>query len=378
MPMRVQHVDPLAVTAEVEALWRPLAESASAPYFLSWPWVENWLALLPRDVWLRLLAVFEDQHIVAACFVGRRDVKRARVIPSRALYLNATGHPELDSILIEHNRWLVRPSHRLPLSQLLGYLPHGWDELFLDAVDEDALGGPIAFESGSRLRPRKTMPCPIVELHKVREAGGEYLPLLSAQTRSQIRRSLRRYAEAGPVTSEIATSLDQAKAFFDELLELHAQAWRARGKEGAFTQPFVRRFHDRLIRERFPHGEIQMIRTRAGRTTIGCLYNFVWNGTVSYYQSGLLYSDDNRLKPGLVCHTEAVRVNARLGHSVYDLLGGASRYKRSLATRIGSLHWATIQRRRPQFIVEDGLRALRERYRSLRREVEEAADVSAE
>jgi hypothetical protein len=325
---------------------------------------------------LRLLGIFQDDELVAACFVGRRDLRRARVIPSRALYLNATGYPELDGIMVEHNRWLVRPPHRMPLSQLLRYMPHDWDELFLNAVEEDSLEGPSSFECGSRLRALETKPCPLVELQKVRDSRGEYLSLLGAETRSQIRRSLRRYAADGPVTSDIATTAEQAWSIFGELCRLHEQAWRARGKAGSFTQPFVRRFHERLIQERFEHGEIQLIRTRAGDTTIGCLYNFVWNGTVSYYQSGIFYTDDNRLKPGLVCHAEAVRLNAQLGHTVYDLLGGASRYKRSLATRIGSLQWATVQQRRPQFVVEDGLRLLRDRYRSLRRQGTEATKTA--
>jgi ankyrin repeat protein len=46
-----------------------------------------------------------------------------------------------------------------------------------------------------------------------------------------------------------------------------------------------------------------------------------------------------------------------LGHAIYDLLGGDARYKQSLATDESRLVWGRVQKRRPQFALEDLARA---------------------
>jgi CelD/BcsL family acetyltransferase involved in cellulose biosynthesis len=204
-----------------------------------------------------------------------------------------------------------------------------------------------------------------VDLARVR-AAGDYLSLLSANARAQIRRALRLFEARAPITLETASSVAEASAIFDELVTLHRRNWQWRGKEGAFT-PFVRAFHERLIRRRFDAGEIQLLRVRSGPATIGSLYNFVFDGVIYFYQSGIAWQADAKLKPGLVCHAEAVAHNASLGHQRYDFLGGESRYKKTLATDDHRhLVWARIQRPRLRFRVEDALRDARNLARAAR------------
>jgi CelD/BcsL family acetyltransferase involved in cellulose biosynthesis len=215
----------------------------------------------------------------------------------------------------------------------------------------------------------------MVDLAKVRGAG-DYLKLLGGSTRSQIRRSQKLYGARGKLALEVAASPDQALTIFDELVALHRRSWRERGSAGAFV-PFVHDFHRRLIERRFTTGEVQLARVRAGDTTVGCLYNFVWNGSVAFYQSGLAYETDGRLKPGLVCHALAVDHAARAGLRWYDFLAGGSRYKQSLATDARQLVWFRIQKPRLRFALEDLARAVRDRVRA-RRAAQAAAAGPAE
>ena len=84
-------------------------------------------------------------------------------------------------------------------------------------------------------------------------------------------------------------------------------------------------------------------------------------GRVYAYQSGFRYSQDNRLKPGLVSHLEAIELNRRLGHEAYDFLAGDARYKRSLSNKSNELLWLVLQRRRMDFWLENRLRDLKAR-----------------
>ena len=312
----------------VEQTWRLLEAQAQPPYFLSWGWIERWLGALPSDQ-TPPLAVVEDDHApVAAFFLGRHK---------HALYFNATGSPRHDELCIEHNGLLAAPGACRSLAQLVELLPPDWGELHLPAIDRyafDDLAAPNA-----RVEIARESIAPFVDLEQVRNVG--YLPLLGASTRSQLRRARR---IVGDVEVEVAADEAHAIDIYGELLRLHARRWHARGARGAFADPWFERFHRGLVRERLRHGEIQLVRVRAGGETLGCLYNFVSRGRVLFYQAGLATFDDPHIKAGFLCHAAAIEHNAAAGHAIYDFLGGTTRYKRQLATGESRLVWLRVKK----------------------------------
>lgn len=347
---------------QAERAWRALEARATPSYFQSWGWIETWLGCLDRDETPALLLIRDGDRPLAAGFLGQRHVVRHHFVPSTCLFLNTSGVPAHDELTVEHNELLCDPelARSLTLAGFVAALPGGWDEISLPALRLDrfpgsALGEPLP---DHRVLIDRESTAPRVALARVRAADGGYLSLLPANTRTQLRRARRGF---GALTVEVAADLGQASDIYAELVELHRQHWSERGEAGAFADPFIDRFHRTLIARRFGHGEIQLIRLRAGARTVGCLYNLVIRGRVAYYQSGLGSFDDPHLKPGYVCHAEAVELNAAAGHASYDLLGGASRYKRSLATDERRLVWARIQCRRLRFAVEEELRAEKRR-----------------
>jgi CelD/BcsL family acetyltransferase involved in cellulose biosynthesis len=347
-----------AKSSVVERIWSALEPLATPSYFLTWGWVETWLDMLPADEKPKLAIVRDGDQLRAAFFVGRRHLVRHGFVPSRALHLNTTGVSRRDELCIEHNSILVSDCS-WTVGELVSVLPPDWDELFLPGVAASHANDQVP--AGYRQRVLREVASPYVDLERVRRSG--YLPLLSANTRQQIRRAGRRL---GTSELEVATSPDQARAILDELVELHEQSWKRRGLHGAFADPWFLEFHRRLIEKRFSHGEVLLARLRAGSSTVGCLYCFVAYGRVLFYQSGLASFEDAVIKPGLLAHAALVEHAAAAGHAVYDLLGGDSRYKASLATGAERLAWLCVQRDLRRFAVEDRLRDWKQRLRGAR------------
>jgi CelD/BcsL family acetyltransferase involved in cellulose biosynthesis len=357
--------------SRIRDAWCDLESRSSPSYFLSWGWVETWLDALPPSAALTLHVARRAGAPIAAFFLGACTRWRHRVLPSRTVHLNQTGHNAFDEICIEYNG-ILSSGEPLSITELVTRLGGGWDEMYLAALDAyGALATGLAAEGALarggiadrlHLRIDGRVESPLVDLDKVR-AAGDYLKVIGSNTRSQIRKTQKLYSARGPVVLEVASSPAQARAFFDELVALHRRAWADRGQAGAFL-PFVHAFHQRLIDRRFETGEIQLLRVRAGDTTIGCLYNLVWQGAVLFYQSGLVYETDGKLKPGLLCHALAIEHAAAAGHRRYDFLGGDSRYKQSLATDARPLIWVRIQQPRLRFALEDAARAVRDRMRA--------------
>ncbi len=273
--------------------------------------------------------------------------------------MNTTGVPRFDNVWIEYNGLAGR---ELGIARLIEALPDDWDELFLPGLRPAAFGGlSEAIIRGFVVRIERTVPSFFVDLERVRASG--YLSLLGSQTRAQLRRAGR---EAGEVQLEVATDVQHALAIYEELIELHQLAWQAKGHPGAFADPWFVKFHARLITKRFPHGEIQLARLRTENGTLGTLYNFVYDGRVLQYQSGLAETGNKHLKPGFLAHSAAIEHAADAGLSVYDFLAGDMRYKKSLSTDQCSMIWARVQRQRFRFLFEDRLRGLARTVRARR------------
>lgn len=332
-------------------MWRDLA-STTPSYFLSWGWVENWLACVPHDR-VPVLALLHDG--ASACFLGRRLALRRGVVPTRQLHVNATGDERFDDVWIEYNGLV---GEDLPLDDVAAALPGPWDELVLPGVTATAFG---KLASARHRVIRRDVPAWHVRLDRVRAHPAGYAGLLSSSTRGQLRRAQRQHAAP---SVDVARTPAEAIDILGELAELHGAQWRAKGKPGAFADPWFERFHRRLVARRFAHGEIQLVRVRDRDGTVGCLYNLVWRGRVLQYQSGLTVSRDPHRKPGYVCHAAAIEHAAHMGLEVYDFLGGNMRYKQSLSTDVDALVWATVQRRRLRFAVEDQIQRAVRAHRS--------------
>ena len=313
----------------VERIWRRLEVAASPSYFLSWGWVANWLACVPREHAPNLAVWSEDGEPIAACFLGERDVRGSTV-----LYLNTTGDELCDDLCIEHNGVLRAQSSPVPLAELVAHLPDDWNELLLPAIDRSALAELGTLGDNFEVTIAREESAPYVDLDLVRGVEGGYVSLLAPATRAQLSRS---QSEVGPITLERATDERTAHAYYDELLSLSER----RGH--AFAEPWYLTVHRRLIATRFRHGEIQLLRVRAGGTTIGCIYGFAYAGRIAVYQTGLERFADPHVKPDFLCHAAAIEQAAQLGFSVYDLLARDARRTQVLSTGDTRQLWIRVR-----------------------------------
>lgn len=366
--LRFEFVTPIDLPA-LEALWRSLQTRADHSFFLDWNWVGTWLAetgaaagaLIGRE------PAGGDVVLLGALMPNtRRGLLR---LPVQGLHLHDTGREEIDVITIEYNGFLVDPAWRgraeaAAIDFLMrpeGVGGHRRDELHMQGVTEPfepvGLGDDLVCDIMAR-RPSWQ-----VHLNALRLEGRDYLSGLSANTRYQIRRSMRLYERRGPLLTERARDVAEGIAFLEALKRLHQGYWTKRGETGSFAYPFFERFQRRLIEICLPTGEVELLRISAGGEEIGYLYNFVHDGRVLSYQSGFHYEADPRLKPGLVSHTLCIGRHLDEGAQCYDFLAGDARYKASLGEIGPTMTYWRIERPTPLLRVEKALLRLIGRLR---------------
>jgi CelD/BcsL family acetyltransferase involved in cellulose biosynthesis len=320
--------------AELEQLWLDLEQRAAAPFFLSWNWIGCWLqetSLHPP------ILIGRAEGRVVLLGVLTQSVRRGLLpITVHGLQLHMTGESRQDVITIEYNGFLVEHclSGKIE-ADAIAFLLSGitidgrrCDELHLKNV-------PAALErsvgaSGCNVREVQRKPSWRIDLAAIRAAGKHYLDCLSANTRQQIRRSIRLYEQRGQLEIVRARDVLEGLSFLDGLKELHQGYWVGRGEPGAFSYPFFEAFQKRLIQTCLPRGTVEIARVTAGSDVVGYVYNLVYRGHVYAYQTGIRYEDNPRLKPGLVSHCLCVDQHIADGSVVYDFMAGEARYKANL------------------------------------------------
>jgi len=329
--------------AALERRWRALEEEAApASFFLRWTWMGCWLAALENaQISLpRLLCIADaNGRDVALVLIGRGHAAR-KLGKVPALWFNESGHDFGDRPYIEYNGLLCGEAHK----------PAAIHSLYDAVADQQEwrvfhISG---VEFGSRLphvpNIRRTIlrdasPAYFVNLEKVRNAEGDYLSLLSSNTRSQIRRSLKEE----PDELEIARADDAVT--LDLWLEDMARLNTGRHEDNAWDNAFFRDFAQRIAHAGLADGTVELLRIGgAGELPLGYLLNFLWAGRAMNYQSAFAQPRSNKSKPGLMCHVAAVGRYADAGLSLYSLLAGKDRYKQSLSTGAEELNWWALER----------------------------------
>jgi len=347
-------------TAEIEPLWRALEERADVTFYLSWQWIGAWLEEAgPPD----FVVVGRSGGEIVALGLFREAVRRRHgFVRSRTLCLHETGDEKKDVIFIEYNAFLSDRRVDPVESEAIAFLRREGGRL--GGFDEIQLGGFTAARysavaAGQRTHVQALKTTAQVDLAALRAKGDGYLGSLSANTRQQIRRSIRLYEERGPLSLRPAASVGEARAWFEEMGVLHERAWREKGEGGAWRFPFLLAFHRRLIETAFPTGGIEIVRIACGGTPIGYIHCLVRGGWVGSYLSGFAYERDNKAKPGLVSFALYLEEKLKSDAQVFDFLAGDHRYKTSLGRRGPDMYWFAVREDRWQLRLEDALRAVK-------------------
>lgn len=362
--------DPLSVTVQplssYDALgrkWADLERRATPSFFLSWSWIGSWLTTFrPRA---EVIEARQGERIVALGVLVRHAETRHRVLHVRQLRLHQTGAPEQDEVWIEYNGFLLDRSAAAEARQAciahLCAADDGWDELVIGVVEAHEVP---AYACGD-LCPLTIWQAPSygIDLTKLRAGGGSYLDSLSRNTRQQIRRAIRLYDQRGGLAVRRAQTTEEALRMLAEAGELHRRRWQGSAPGRGFANPQFVAFHESLVKEAFPKGEIEILRCDSGGAPFAYQYNFVKAGRVYFYLAGLSYEDDPKIKPGLVSHALCVQQHLDEGACYYDFMGGAARYKESLAQPAADLVVVAYQRPRIKLRLEAHGRALQRWWR---------------
>lgn len=363
---RLARIDPIGAVPDLARRWQDLHERSGAGGFLSWPWICTALDTAGARPWLFRMTIGDEWAALA--LLWPMTERRHGWLRVRQLRLNETGPGPQAAVPGEYQNLLCLPGReheawRALLQALNAPGAPDWDELIVTNALE-----PLEHtvrRLHAHVHRRAESGSGFVDLSALRAAGVTtlegYLATLGKSTRAQIQRSMRLYAQRGPLRLERVTRAADAAQAFNELTERHTAKWRARGKPGFDDFPVLRDFHHRLIAREVERGGVEVLRLWAGDTPFAWLYNLIDGPRVLFNAGGFAAETDKHLKPGLVAHALAIASHLQAGRDLYDFLAGDDRYKTNLGEPGPRFVSFAVQRATPGLRLEGALRRLKHR-----------------
>ncbi len=311
---------------EAERDWVELAkQSPYASFFLGVDWIGTWIETYRPCLDIEILRFFHGSQIVGVCLLVWRRQRRGPVWIRRA-YLNASGEDEWEEVGAESNDLLcLRGWETAVASALRRHLDsQGWDEFVMNGCSRTEASAALQQVFPRHEQNVTTFPSYYVDLNALRAGGEPFEMSLSYKVRYNIRQSIKLYQQSGQLRLTRAQSIEHAQAMLAELARLHQDRWTAKGRPGAFASP---RFQ--------------------------------------FYQCGFKFSDNKKLRPGLVTLQVALQSYLESTLPEFDLMAGDLEYKRSLAEQRRELDWHTVRRPSWRNSLLDGLRDCRTRLAAL-------------
>jgi CelD/BcsL family acetyltransferase involved in cellulose biosynthesis len=357
----VVEVLPAAERELAASAWRELEAAHGAGVADSWDWVQTWLDHYGDLIPHRFAIGRRGGEPRGITLLAHGVDQRRGPIPVRTIHLGTAGEPDLDTVRVEYNRFLVAPADRgaFAAALLAAIRAEGgrYDELALDGFAPEDVAPILQAEPGFRLSRRISH---VTDLQAIRADGGNVLASLRGSTAYKVRRSRKHLEQAhGPLRLEWAETLEHAEDIFAEMIGLHVARWERAGQPAKFASPRFRGFHRDLVRRLFPRGGILLARITAGDLTVGCDYSLIEHGRVLAYNWGLRHFEDTLISPGLVTGAMVMQEALERGLDEYDWLAGDVLYKRQLSTTTRELVWADLPHGPRGHLIEQLIRARR-------------------
>lgn len=336
--------------------WDALVLQLDGDLFASFDWCSTWWKHFGKRRHARIFVAWNDEHIVGVAPMFRETL-RWGPIALRVMRPMGSDHAGTRSF------WCVEPCFTPQLAKVL------YDDLCESKCDLLFIGElPGYFERGKELADafgeiagRKNVnyaadyyPHSVFDFHGSLD---EYLAGLSANERSNIRKSYRRLSEAGlGVESVCSGELDCA---FDDFVEQHDAQWAHEGRLGYFRDwPGCKAFHREIARLRSQHSGLMFLRLGDDCGTVGYHYAHAFGRRIHWFQASR--DGDARwdpLGPGRLLHCELVRQGIERGAKQIDGLSGYYDFKRRWGGRYIGLQSITVLS--PRFTARLRARAVR-------------------
>jgi hypothetical protein len=301
-----------------------------------------------------------NDKVVGLGFFVENTRKVFGCLPIKQWYLHKTGNPIHDQIWIEHNDFLLDQSmDKIVRIKMLEYVINSspFVKEFVFGLSKKDILEDISSCFNEGFFSRYLIETVGYSLDFTKFTSNYLSEVLSKNTRSQIKRSKRLLENKGALSFKIVKDKDEIFALFDHMSKIHINLWHKSSNGSGFSNSSFIKFYQQLVKMNTCNESLVEVSVLSiNGVGIGYLVNYIYKNKVYFYLSALTKSEDNRIKIGLLLHSEAIQFYHLNGYESYDFLGGDARYKKSLSDSVYNMNIVSFNRNNPLLRLENFLR----------------------
>jgi CelD/BcsL family acetyltransferase involved in cellulose biosynthesis len=307
----------------LRAGWQMLLGSINYPVsvFQTWEWCYSW--------W----EAFRYKHDSLAILYMRDGEEIIALAPLALRFSNQENGQSLEAILLGSGKsdyldFLVKPEAQQPFAVAVLQTLHSMSVDCLTMTDIPVWSPftetlvKLAKDQGLLMTEGSGEICPFSRLPA---SWTTYLASRSRNLREQIKRA-RCKEDDQKIFYSVCASKTDLSLYQVAFLNLHQQWWLLKGFEGVFSSIEAQDFFLNVSRRLFDAGQLHLSLQRTNEEYISAFLCFMFNGTFSYYLSGInpKYS---KLSPGVVHMSKLVEDAISTKCYRFDMLRGTELYK---------------------------------------------------
>jgi len=324
---RVEVVTDVDALRSRSAAWDALNRSSECPsIFLSWPWMEDWLATVGAGrTMLTVIVTGADGALLGAAPFYLTRMKLARSVTYTCLRVlgDADSGAEYPDVLVKRGAEAVV----LPLMRDALAGAGGWDIVWLPNM----AGWTGAARRFDQLFPgdgyfAHRRPCEFAA-RDLPSTFDEFMKGLSGNTRSNVKRQNTKLESAHTVTFERCRDSSQLPRFLAAMYDLHQRRWAGEGRDGAFARcPAMKAFYDRFSSTALALGALRMYALLIDGEIRAVQHGYAFDGAFLQLQEGFDPAADSGA--GNALRTRVFDACIQEGLTHYDFLGEFTEHKR--------------------------------------------------
>lgn len=324
---RVEILTDVAMLRGYAAAWDALNQASESPsIFLSWPWMEEWLATIGAGRTILTVVVSDargDLFGVAPFYLTRMKLARAVTFNCLRVLGDADSGAEYPDVLVRRGM----EAAVLPLMR----------EALMGARDWDLAWLPnMASWTGAMRRFDELFPADACHAHRrpcefaardLPPTFDAFMKGLSGNTRSSVKRQNAKLEAAHRVTFEQCRDAGDLPRFLAALYDLHQRRWASEGRDGAFVRcPAMKAFYDRFSVRALAMNALRMYALAIDDEIRAVQYGYAFDGAFLQLQEGFDPAADSGA--GNALRTRVFDACIQEGLTHYDFLGEFTEHKR--------------------------------------------------
>lgn len=305
--------------------WFTLEQRVDSNLFLSWAWINSWLASAQSD--LILVEALENKQIVGLALFTQVERKVLGIFTVKRWLLHRTGKCEDDQPWIEYNNFLaVNEYVQRQMADAVMKSSH-WQELIIGMAERTTL---LPFDNAD-LKHHIVLKS---KGYKVdfKQIDQDYsLQVLSKNCRQKIKKNISLLENIGHIDFEIITDKNKILSRMATISAFHIERWQKTATKSGFENSKFRHFLQALINNEC-NVQAHLSCLKVGNIEVAYLLNFIVNQKVYFYLSAIDQKFEPMINKGIILHYQTVEYYYQQGYLQYDFLLGDHRFKTSLST----------------------------------------------